>query len=90
MQLPWAPGEDAEAGDTSANHALAVVAETTILRLILPSWAWKLPIKKRVPLSRIRPRIDTPLVQTSQNRPDMERIGRLHAFLSRNPLCRSR
>jgi hypothetical protein len=90
MQLPWAPVEDAEAEDTSADHALAVVAETTIIRLIMPSWGWKLPIKKRVPHPRIRPHINTPLVQTSQNRPEVERIGRLHAFLSRNPLCRSR
>ena len=46
MQLPWAPRKDAEADDTSADHALAVVAETTILRLIMPRWVWKLPIKK--------------------------------------------
>jgi len=90
MQLPWAPGEDTEAVDTSADHALAVVAETTILRLIMPSWAWKLPIKKRVPLPRIRPYIDKPFVQASRDRPDVERISRIHAFLSRNPLRRSR
>jgi len=48
MLLKWVPDDEENVGDTNAGHALTVVLDTTILRLLLPSWMYQLPIQRSV------------------------------------------
>ncbi|KIM45804.1 hypothetical protein M413DRAFT_440842 [Hebeloma cylindrosporum] len=46
MSLKWVTDDEENVGDTNVGHALKVVLDTTILRLLLPSWMYQLPIQK--------------------------------------------
>ena len=48
MSLKWVTDDEESVGDTNAGHALKVVLDTTILRLLLPSWIYQLPIRRSV------------------------------------------
>ncbi|KAF9522906.1 cytochrome P450 [Crepidotus variabilis] len=45
MPLTWAMDEQETADKISVNHALTSVTETAIARLMIPNWAYKIPIK---------------------------------------------
>lgn len=46
MDLKWVVEDNENVGDADAAQALTVVLDTTILRLLLPSWMYQLPIKR--------------------------------------------
>ncbi|KAJ3513193.1 hypothetical protein NLJ89_g3084 [Agrocybe chaxingu] len=46
ISLSWSSDEKGDLNTAKVNDALAMVTETVLLRLMIPNWAYKLPIKR--------------------------------------------
>ncbi|KDR68944.1 hypothetical protein GALMADRAFT_160726 [Galerina marginata CBS 339.88] len=46
MPIAWTVDEEEDLDEAGTSHALTFVAQTTILRLVVPNWMYRLPIKK--------------------------------------------